>query len=172
MLLHANSNVTMLCSYFLPGKAIRKQIAAAAKRGLVIKVITAGTSDVAISKYAERWLYDWLLRKGVILYEYQQNVLHGKLAVCDDSWVTIGSYNINNISAYASIELNMEVEDTGFAQTVRRQLDEIIAKDCIQINEFRQLKNKNFVSQFLRWSSYQFIRMMIYLFTFYFKRKP
>ena len=172
MFLGANSSVTILCSYFLPGKAIRKQIAAAAKRGVTIKVITTGTSDVVVSKYAERWLYDWLLRKGVIIYEYQQNVLHGKLAVSDDAWVTIGSYNINNISAYASVELNIEVKDAEFARLVRHQLDEIIIKDCVQINEFRQLKNRNFVIQFLRWSSYQFIRMMIYLFTFYFKRKP
>ncbi len=172
MLLHANSSVTILCSYFLPGKVIRKQIAAATKRGVTIRVIAAGSSDVAVSKYAERWLYDWLLRKGVILYEYQQNVLHGKLAVCDDAWVTIGSYNINNISAYASIELNMEVKDAGFAKTVSRQLEEIIVEDCIQINEGGQLKNKNYITQFIRWSAYQFIRFMIYLFTFYFKHKP
>ncbi len=172
MFLYAKSSITILCSYFLPGKAIRKQIAAASKRGITIRVITTGRSDIAVSKYAERWLYDWLLRKGVIVYEYQQNVLHGKLAVCDDAWVTIGSYNINNISAYASVELNMEVKDAGFAKLVRHQLEEIITMDCIQINDLRRLKNRNLVIQFLRWSSYQFIRMMTYLFTFYFKRKP
>ena len=81
MLRNADSGVIILCSYFLPGKVIRRNIVQAIKRGVSVKVIAAGSSDVMLAKHAERWLYDWLLRKGVELYEYQQNVLHGKLAV-------------------------------------------------------------------------------------------
>ena len=104
MLRTANKQITILCSYFLPGKVIRKQMVYAVKRGVSIRVIAAGRSDVMLAKYAERWLYDWLLRNGIELYEYQRNVLHGKIAVSDDEWITIGSYNINNISTYAGIE--------------------------------------------------------------------
>jgi cardiolipin synthase len=101
MFLNAQSHITILCSYFLPGRVIRRQIAAAAKRGVRITIITAGISDVSIAKYAERYMYKWLLRQEVEIYEYRLNVLHGKVAVCDDQWLTIGSYNINNLSAYA-----------------------------------------------------------------------
>ena len=104
MLRTANKQITILCSYFLPVKVIRKQMVYAVKRGVSIRVIAAGRSDVMLAKYAERWLYDWLLRNGIELYEYQRNVLHGKIAVSDDEWITIGSYNINNISTYAGIE--------------------------------------------------------------------
>src|SRR5690242_18197401 len=38
----AQSNITILCSYFLPGRVIRRQLAYAAKRGVNIKVVTAG----------------------------------------------------------------------------------------------------------------------------------
>ena len=169
MLRHATKQVTILCSYFLPGKVIRKQMEYAIKRGVRVRVIAAGRSDVTLAKYAERWLYDWLLRNGIELYEYQKNILHGKIAVCDDEWMTIGSYNINNISTYASIELNLDVRDASFAQSVRLQLDEIIANDCIRITPFLHVKTKNIVKQFSHWLSYQFIRILFYLFTFYFK---
>jgi cardiolipin synthase len=169
MLRTAKNQVTILCSYFLPGKVIRKQIARATKRGVAVRVIAAGHSDVWVAKNAERWLYDWLLRNGIELYEYQENILHGKVAVCDDQWMTIGSYNINNISTYASIELNLDVRNPGFTIQVRKTLEEIIAKDCIRITSEHHNKAKNIFRQFIRWLSYQFIRVVFYLFTFYFK---
>ncbi|KAA9040621.1 phospholipase [Ginsengibacter hankyongi] len=169
MLRTSTKQVTILCSYFLPGKIIRKQIVNAIKRGVTIRVIAAGHSDVILAKNAERWLYDWLLRNGIELYEYQKAILHGKIAVCDDQWMTIGSYNINNISAYASIELNLDVRNPGFAAQVRKTLEEIIANDCIRITSEHQTRKKNLLRQFIRWCSYQFIRVVFYLFTFYFK---
>ncbi|HSN59928.1 MAG TPA: phospholipase D-like domain-containing protein, partial [Ferruginibacter sp.] len=54
MFRNARSHITILCSYFLPGKMIRRRLKNAAKRGVKIKVITAGPSDVLMSKYAER----------------------------------------------------------------------------------------------------------------------
>jgi cardiolipin synthase A/B len=159
-----------LCSYFLPGKKIRKQIILAIQRGVKIRIIAAGVSDIVMAKSAERWLYDWLLRNKIELYEYQKTVLHGKLGVCDDEWMTIGSYNINNISAYASIELNLNVENADFTKGVREKLDQIISKDCILITMENHVKTKNIFKQFGRWFSYGFFRTVFYMFTFYFKQ--
>lgn len=171
MLSTATTEVTILCSYFLPGKTMRRQMVLAIKRGVSIKVIAAGPSDVKMAKYAERWLYDWLLRKGIILYEYQKNILHGKVAVCDNRWMTIGSYNINNISAYASMELNLDVSNPVIAASASEIIHEIITNDCIQITFEQQLKTRNIFKQFLNWLSYQFISVVFYLFTFYFKQR-
>jgi len=171
MLRHSKSQITILCSYFLPGKKMRKQIGLATIRGVKVRVITAGISDIRVAKYAERWLYDWLLRNDVELYEYQKTVLHGKLAVCDDAWLTIGSYNINDLSAYASVELNIDVKDAKMSVNTRRMLDEIIAKDCIPITEQFQHKTNSIIKRVGRWSSYQFLRVVLRLFTFYFKQR-
>ena len=150
---------------------IRKNIVRAIKRGVSVKVIAAGSSDVMLAKYAERWLYDWLLRNGVELYEYKRNILHGKLAVCDDKWMTIGSYNINDISDHASIELNLDVFNPEFTKHARMQLELILAGDCIRITPEYHVRTKNMLKQFVRWFSYQFIRVVFQLFTFYFKRQ-
>jgi cardiolipin synthase len=171
MLNTATSHVTILCSYFLPGKTLRRQMELAIKKGVTIKVIAAGPSDVMLSKYAERWLYDWLLRLGIELYEYQRNILHAKIAVCDNQWMTIGSYNINNISAYASMELNLDVRNAAFAKNTGETLEQLIADDCMRITHENLLKTRNVFKQVVRWLSYQFIRLVFYLFTFYFRQR-
>ena len=171
MLRRSQSHVTILCSYFLPGKIIRRLLKRAAKRGVKIKVITAGPSDVMLAKNAERWLYDWLLRNNIELYEYQPAVLHAKVAVCDGEWLTIGSYNINNISAYASIELNLDVRNATLAASMEQTMETIIKKDCVAITREEHIHTKNIFKQFIRWSSYQFIRIAFYVLTFYFKQR-
>jgi cardiolipin synthase len=116
-------------------------------------------------------MYDWLLRNKIELYEYQPTILHGKIAVCDSEWMTIGSYNINDISAYASIELNMNVRNGAFAKETEDVLLTIAEKDCIQVTQEYYKKTKNIFTQFVHWFSYRFFRLVFYLFTFNFKRK-
>ncbi len=85
--------------------------------------------------------------------------------------MTVGSYNINNISAYESIELNLDVRNPVFTKDVRFMLEKIINEDCIRITQEHHLKTKNIFKQFARWLSYQFIRSVFYLFTFYYKKQ-
>ncbi len=171
MLRNAKSHITILCSYFLPGKIIRRLLWSASKRGVKIKVITAGPSDLMLAKYAERWMYDWLLRNKIELYEYQPTILHAKLTVCDSEWLTIGSYNVNNISAYASIELNLDVRNAAFASSTEVTLFNIIKNECVTVTFEKRQQSKNIFKQFIGWSSYQFIRVVFYMLTFYFKRQ-
>ena len=83
----AHSHITILSSYFLPGRFIRRQLAYAAQKGVRIRVITAGISDVMLAKQAERHMYNWLLKNNIELFEYQSNILHGKIEVCDSEWL-------------------------------------------------------------------------------------
>lgn len=171
MFRNARSHITILCSYFLPGRIIRSLLSKAARRGVKIKIITAGPSDVMLAKHAERWLYDWLLRNKIELYEYQPAVLHAKIAVCDSEWLTIGSYNINNISTYTGIELNLDVKDTRFATETEKILRTIMQNKCVAITHEKHLLAKNIFIQFHRWVCYGAIRVIFYILTFYYKRK-
>lgn len=167
----ARSHITIISSYFLPGRLIRRLLRHAVGRGVAVRVITAGPSDVMLAKRAERWMYDWLLRNNVELYEYQPTVLHAKAAVCDGEWLTIGSYNVNNISAYASIELNLDISDQVFATHFEKVLEAIIKVDCVPITNGKLVQSKNIFRQLGRWCSYEFIRIAFFLLTFYFKQK-
>jgi len=171
MLLYAKEEIIIMCSYFLPGRVFRREIANAIKRGVKIRLILAGHSDVMIAKHAERYLYHWLLKKGAFVYEYQPTILHAKMAVCDKEFVTVGSYNVNNISAYASLELNLDVQDNNFAAQAKQKLEEIISKDCKAVTEHNWQARPGFFLRIWQRLCYVFIKTVLRMITFYFKQE-
>lgn len=167
----ATSHITILSSYALPGNIFRKNLEKAVKRGVKIKMVISGQSDIMLVKNAERYWYDWLMRNNIEIYEYKTNVLHGKLAICDSIWMTIGSYNVNDLSAYASIELNLDVSNPAFIKKVEEMIQEIIKKDCELITQDQAGTNINVFRRVGRWFSYMLIRTTFNLFTFYYRHQ-
>lgn len=170
MLYFAKKEITIICSYFLPGRVLQRLLKNAAKRGIKIDLIIAGTSDVWIAKNAERWLYDLLLRNKINIYEYQPSVLHAKMAYCDNEWLTIGSYNINDISTYTSIELNIDVRNSSFVENVKKEIELIKKNHCVHISVEKHLNDKNIIKQFIRWMSWHSFQIIFHLVTFYYRR--
>ena len=168
---HANHSIVIMCSYFLPGWELLRRLKKASKRGVKIKLVLTGVSDVRIAKFAERYLYYWMLKNNIQLYEYQPNVLHAKLAITDGHWVTIGSYNINNISARASTEINLDVRNKLFAQRTQKQVEEIIERDCILITTEYYNSTTGFFKRVWQKLSYHIVNIILKVFTFYFKRE-
>jgi len=171
MFRHAEKRITIMCSYFLPGILYRRQLAKAVKRGVEVRVILAGISDIMVAKNAERFLYDWMLRNNIGIYEYQPTILHAKVAVYDGHWATIGSYNVNNISAHASLELNLDIKDDRFATQVQDELDRIIESRCEKITPENYKRSTNIFRKLWQRLCYTFINSILKLFTFYFKRE-
>jgi cardiolipin synthase len=171
MLKQARHSVIIMSSYFLPGIFIKKQLSIAAKRGVKIKIIAAGVSDIHLAKQAERYMYSWLFKNNIEIYEYKKSILHGKISTCDERFVTVGSYNINNVSAYASIELNLDVLDASFAKKTAEALQRIINEDCIQITEAEYNRKKTFFLRLWQRICFDSYRVILYVFTFYFKKR-
>ncbi len=165
----ASTSIRIMSPYFLPGHQFRRALKQAAQRGVKIQLVLAGNSDILFGKYAERYMYEWLLKNNIQVYEYQRNILHGKIATSDGEWTTVGSYNVNNLSAYASIELNLEIKNQNFARLVESRLDEIIQNDCQQITMQVYKYETNMWRRFAYGSMYNFMRLMLFIFTF---RKP
>lgn len=171
MMQEAEKEVYMLSSYFLPGRQMRKALAAAVKRGVQVHVIAAGKSDIGVAKQAERYLYRWLLKNKVHLFEYQSNILHGKISCADGKWATVGSFNINFISAYASIELNLEVLDETFAGEVKKQFLKIINDESLPVTELESQRQYGILSRIWQKICYTSIRLIFFLFTFYYRQR-
>lgn len=167
----ARSHIYIMSSYFLPGMLLRKKMARAARRGVKIKLILAGISDVKVAKHAERYIYRWIFRNNIEVYEYNHSVLHAKIATYDNKWATVGSYNVNNISAFASIELNLDVNEETFAKSMQQHIEEVIRHDCEQITEEDYRTRYNFMKRLFQHSCYQVVRVLFFLFTFYFKQR-
>lgn len=158
---HAENELTIVASYFLPGNRVRRLLRKATERGVHVKVVLVGVSDVPFVRPAMRYLYDWMFRQNIEIYEWQPSVLHGKLMVVDGRWTTIGSYNLNALSDYGSLELNVEINNDAFATQVNQFLQTEVLPHCTKITSIDFLKHKTIFNQFLRWLSYVGIRMLL-----------
>ncbi|MBX7205480.1 MAG: hypothetical protein K1X81_08660 [Bacteroidia bacterium] len=160
----AKEELLIVASYFLPGKSIRKALAQAAARGVKITVLLSGISDVPMVNRATRYLYDWLLRNKITIYEWCPSVLHGKLMVADREWFTVGSYNINRLSDYGSIELNIHVHHAATAVSVQQTIELIMEHGAEKVKAEVYAHEKSVLKQLMNFASYYFIRFLLKLF--------
>lgn len=114
----ATKRVWAMSAYFLPSHRFRLALRRAARRGADVRLFVPGPlTDHPWVRHAARRFYGKLLRNGVRIYEYQPQVLHAKMILCDD-WVTIGSSNLDRWGFKWNLEANQEVDDPAFAQEV------------------------------------------------------
>lgn len=167
----SEKELTIMCSYFIPGVLYRRKLAQAVRKGVRVKVILAGISDIKMAKHAERFLYDWMLKNKISIFEYQETVLHAKVATCDQNWTTVGSYNVNNISAYASLELNLDIRNNDFAISTTAMMENIIRDHCKEITTENYLNKVNGFIRIWQRISYGIFNTVLKLFTFYFRQE-
>jgi len=170
---HAQFRMTIFGSYFLPGRNERRLLRNASRRGVDITIVLSAESDAPVFKRATNFLYDFILRNNITIYEYLPSNLHAKVAVVDGNWSTIGSYNMNHLSDYGSIEMNADILDIQFAEKFEAILLGIIKKDCRQVTFEEYIKRKTWLFQLTDWFSYQMIRIsMRLMFALAAKRSP
>jgi cardiolipin synthase len=121
---HARERILITNSYFIPSRRMRYALAKAVRRGVRVRVLLPGQSDVPVAAYAARYLYGYLLRHGIELYEWSQSVLHSKTAVIDGDWCTVGTHNIDRRSSTYNLEINVVVEDREVAARLAARMQQ------------------------------------------------
>jgi cardiolipin synthase len=111
----ASSHIFITNAYFLPTVRLLSALRQAASRGVDVRVMVAGTTDVPAVLLAARSIYGLLLHAGVRLFEWEGRVLHAKTATIDGQWSTIGSSNLDRQSLRYNLEVNVIVRDPAFA---------------------------------------------------------
>jgi cardiolipin synthase len=129
----ARERVVIANAYFFPGYRLLKAMRRAARRGVHVDLILQGEPDMAIVRTAASLLYGHLVRAGVHVHEYCARPLHGKVAVVDGRWATVGSSNLDPISLGLNLEANVVVVDEAFASTLQAQLDRLIRDSCREV---------------------------------------
>jgi cardiolipin synthase len=135
----ARREVIIANAYFFPGYRLLKEMRRAARRGVRVSLILQGQPDMPIVKIAARMLYDHLLRAGVRIYEYCERPLHGKVAVADEEWATVGSSNLDPLSLALNLEANVMIRDRGFNRVLRERLQWLIDHSCKEIDPQREM---------------------------------
>ncbi len=102
---NATCRVWVITPYFVPHGALLEALADAARRGVVVRVLVPGISDVFFMPWVTAALMEGLARAGVEMYRFPKRVLHAKLLVIDD-WMTIGSSNMNHRSIFHDLEVD------------------------------------------------------------------
>jgi len=106
----ARQRIHIAHGYFLPDPGVVRAITAAARRGVQVRLLLAGRSDVPFARAASRSLYRRLLAAGVAIHEWSDSVLHAKVATVDGRRLLVGSFNLDPFSL-ANLEALVEVTD-------------------------------------------------------------
>lgn len=106
----AQKRILITTAYFLPKRAILRALIRAAKRGVDVRVLIPGKSDVPLVKWAAFNLVNLLRRRGVRLYEYRKSILHAKSMIIDDI-ALVGSLNVNYRSFVHDLEVEVILDD-------------------------------------------------------------
>lgn len=107
---HANSRLYITTAYFLPRRSLLRAFLKAARRGVDVKILIPGKSDVPLVKWAAFYIVRFLLQKRIPIYEYQKSILHAKTMIIDND-VFIGSFNLNHRSILHDLEVEVVLND-------------------------------------------------------------
>jgi cardiolipin synthase len=123
----AERTISIMNAYFLPGIRLRRVLKKAAERGVNVRVIVPGTSDVKLVQLACEHQYRRLLRGGIQIYEWPERMMHAKTAVIDGVWSTIGSYNLDNQSMLQNLEVAVAMVDTDLGARMDDEFERDVA---------------------------------------------
>lgn len=111
----AQRYIYLTSAYFVPSHRIRSRLRKACARGVDVRILLAGASDIALVTRAARHLYAKLLKCGVRIYEWGGPMIHAKTAVVDGVWSTVGSCNLDFMSMRYNLESNVVVLNDALA---------------------------------------------------------
>lgn len=142
--------------YFVPPLRLRKAMSHAARRGVDVRLLTAGESDVPISRLAGRYVYDRLLRDGVRIYEMFGRTLHTKRATVDGILGTVGSFNLDTWSDRRNLEVAVTMLDRRLvAELERHFLDDLKRSQEVTL---ANLARQPWHRRAREWAAYQLLR--------------
>lgn len=129
---HAKSEILLANAYFIPGMNFRKALIAAARRGVRVRLLLQGKREYFLM-FATHYFYSDFLAEGIQIYEYRKSFMHGKVAVIDREWATVGSSNIDAFSLFLAREANIVILDSAFAQALAADIEHNILDGAQEI---------------------------------------
>ena len=112
-------------AYFVPDPRLLAALERAAQRNVDVRLLLPSKTDSILVFYASRSYYDELLSVGVKIYEREDALLHAKTALIDGVWSTVGSTNLDWLSA----EYNQEISAVVLGQEFGAQMTAMFEKD-------------------------------------------
>lgn len=121
---HSRKSITLTTAYFTPSRRMVETLENAVNRGVRVRLLVPGISDVPAASYAGRAFFARLLKTGVEIYTYTGEILHAKTYIFDDCWSIIGSTNLDFQSLRYNDEGNIGILDVGFTKKINAVFEE------------------------------------------------
>ncbi len=122
---NAKRRIYIQTPYFLPTDALLKGLTAAALSGVDVRIIIPKRSDSRLLDNASASYITECLRAGIKIYFYEAGMLHSKLIIVDDDFVTVGSTNFD----FRSFEHNFECNLFFYSYDFTRKMLNIFKED-------------------------------------------
>jgi cardiolipin synthase len=115
----AKHRVYVQSPYFLPSDALLKALESAALSGVDVRLMIPRKPDSEMLRLATSSYIKECLLSGIKVYLYEPTVLHSKVVIVDDEFVTTGSTNFDFRSFEHNFEFNVLVYDKEFNSKMR-----------------------------------------------------
>ncbi|WP_407691547.1 phospholipase D-like domain-containing protein [Robbsia andropogonis] len=158
----ARRQVVLATPYFTPGRRLRRALTQAAQRGVDVRLLI-GRKEFRLLDWAVPALYGGFLKAGVRVAEYDQALLHGKVAVVDDVWATVGSSNLDALSLFLNHEANVVLMHDALAVTLREAIEK--AFDASRQIDPGRFAARGWMTRLLNGTAYLAYRFMMRLLT-------
>ncbi|MDB4967470.1 MAG: phospholipase family protein [Myxococcales bacterium] len=123
----AKERLLVAHAYFLPDAGLIRALRNAAKRGVDVRLLLAGNSDVPFAHAATMSLYRRLLVAGVKIFEWTHSVLHAKATTIDHRRFLVGSFNLDPLSL-SNLETLVELEDARVVASAEAWIEQHISE--------------------------------------------
>ncbi len=120
----AERTIRLTNAYFVPDGSLLDALKAAARRGVDVQVLVPWVSNHVVVDWLTRGYFTDCLRAGIRVFGYR-HMLHAKTCTIDGQWSTIGTANLDRLSAVGNFEINAEV----YSEALAQQMEELFARD-------------------------------------------
>lgn len=100
----ANKYVYIMTPYLIIDSEMINTLIHTAKKGVDVRIIMPGIADKQIVHDMGTTYYKQLIQGGVKIYEYEPGFVHSKVFICDDTYATVGTINLDYRSLYLHFE--------------------------------------------------------------------
>ena len=114
--------------YFLPSDALLKALQSAALAGVDVRLMIPRVLDSVMLRLATGSYIKECMQSGIKIYFYEPTVLHAKVLIIDDEFVTAGSTNFD----FRSFEHNFEFNMLIYSKRYNEQMKAIFENDMKQ----------------------------------------
>jgi len=154
----ARKSVLIQNAYFLPDRGLRRALSRAVARGVDVRVLVPGHSDVRLIEFASLYVMRRLARRGVKILRWRGVMMHAKTATVDATWSTIGSYNFDAQSRFSNLEVTVEILDGDVGQALTTTFERDLA-NCDPFDE-QAWKRLSWWRKALAWVAYRLRRFL------------